>query len=582
MQWYKNLKIRTKLISAFAVVILLLAAVGLMGVLGANLINDNLEEALSVDLPALDYLIESDRDLQQLLVAERSMIFANAGSDGFKQLVADYDENLKQAQDRLAKYEALPLTDEEKTILEQYKTDRAAWEALSKQIVEGRKADTREGRRLAIDLSLNQASQAFEKMRDHLNKLQEINLAKTEAGRQEATDIYNKTFLYVVILTAAAILLVLILLSLLRKTVIRPIQIMMERGRDLSEGQADLTQRLGLKGKDELAEFAIHFDKFVERLQDMVIQVKQSSASMLDSTDQIANGSQELATRTNQQAASITQTSTALEEFTAILKQNSDQSQEANSRIGSFDHEIQGKRELIRNVTGTMNEIDSSSKKIDNIMNVINDISFQTNLLALNAAVEAARAGEAGRGFAVVASEVRNLAQKTAESSKTIQEIVTTNVNSTEKGMELVKETETFFESIMGVLGDLSDMISLIETGSREQSTGMEQINEAVMQLEQVINQNAELVGEFAATGKSIHSNARSTNELVEQFITDSSQSPAPAPAPTEKPKKKEKKRVEAKPETRTQKPAPAPESSEKPGDASDFFSSDDSDFEEF
>lgn len=581
MQGYRNLKIRTKLVSAFAIIIFLLAIVGVMGVVGVSKINTDLEKALTIDLPALDYLIESDRDLQQLLVAERSMIFANASSEDFQQLVADYGENLKQAQDRLDKYEALPLSDEEKAILERYKKDRAAWVALSTQIVDGRKADTREGRRLAIDLSLNQARLAFEKMRDHLNKLQELSLTKAENARQDAKKIYNTTFLSVVILTAAAILVVLILLSLLRKTVIQPIQNMVSRGRDLSEGQADLTKRLHLTGKDELAEFAMHFDKFLNRLQEIMIRVKKSSSEMLDSTDQISSGSQELATRTNQQAASITQTSTALEEFTAILKQNSDQSQEANARITSFDHEIQDKRELIRNVTGTMSEIDRSSKKIDNIMNVINDISFQTNLLALNAAVEAARAGEAGRGFAVVASEVRNLAQKTAESSKTIQEIVTTNVNSTERGMELVKETETFFESIMNILGELSNVMASIENGSREQSTGMDQINQAVMQLEQVINQNAELVGEFAATGNSIHSNARDTFKLVEQFITErSSQESTPESGKIDQTNKRKKEKNES--EAMAPRASSSTVSGDKPGEASDFFSADDSDFEEF
>ncbi len=581
MDFFRNMKIRVKLMLSFLIMIIFMGVIGYTGYHSTKSIQHALANIFAVQMPSIDFLIEADRDLQQLLVAERSMIFVGTDSEEFKQLLADYEENLKQAEERLGKFEALPLTDEEKNILKEYKKARAEWYALSKQIVDGRKSDTREGRRMAIDLTLAQAGKAFEIMREKLNQLQEMRLENVETEKAAAKQTFQETYIFTLIITAIAILLVFILLTLLNKTVIRPIQLMVRRGKALSEGQANLTKRLNLSGKDELAEFAFYFDKFLQRLQEIVVQVKNSSGELLESSSQVATGSQELAARTNQQAASITETSTALEEFSAILRQNSDHSRDANQRIVSFDHEIQSKRELIRNVTGTMSEIDSSSKKIDNIMNVINDISFQTNLLALNAAVEAARAGEAGRGFAVVASEVRNLAQKTAESSKTIQEIVTTNVNSTEKGMELVKETETFFESIMDILSELSNTIGTIENGSREQSTGMEQINQAVMQLEQVINQNAELVGEFAATGKAIQGNARDTFNLLEQFVTDSSgaddsvDSRADKSAKPKKEKPKEDSFTESAPPRSTA-------SSSKPEDASDFFAADEDEFEEF
>ena len=180
-----------------------------------------------------------------------------------------------------------------------------------------------------------------------------------------------------------------------------------------------------------------------------------------------------------------------MEGFTSIVKVNTDNSEEVRGKLENFNNEMQAKKDLMDNVTTTMQEIEASSKKIDNIIAVINDISFQTNLLALNAAVEAARAGEAGRGFAVVASEVRNLAQKTAESSKNIQEIVTQNVETTTKGTELVNETSDFFASIAAVLDEIALKMQEITNSSKEQLTGVEQINETVSQLEGVINQNA-------------------------------------------------------------------------------------------
>lgn len=342
-----------------------------------------------------------------------------------------------------------------------------------------------------------------------------VQIALSNESVQKAT---AKISTSMIIIVVVSFLVIGFIGNLLLSRIIKPLSNASEMMGVLSEGEGDLTARLEVNTADEVGVLAENFNNFIENLRDIMIQVKDAASEINEGTGEIAAGSEDLSTRTSEQAASITETSTTLEAFTNIVKVNTDNSAEVRSKLESFNTDMRAKKDLMDNVTSTMRKIEESSKKIDNIINVINDISFQTNLLALNAAVEAARAGEAGRGFAVVAAEVRNLAQKTAESSKTIQDIVTQNVESTKKGMELVNETSQFFSAIVSIMNELVLKITVISDGSKEQSTGVEQINQAIMQLENVINQNAALVEELSATSKSMSGNTHLLNSLVNRF----------------------------------------------------------------
>jgi len=307
----------------------------------------------------------------------------------------------------------------------------------------------------------------------------------------------------------------------LKSIIIKPINNMNLALKDLSEGEADLTQRLNKEWDDEIGRGIDLFNKFIIRVQEIISGVKQGTEEVFGASTELSSGNDDLSSRTNELAASITETSTTMEEFTSLVKTNTENAENADKTLTKFNNEVQIKSELIDNVTNTMEEISNSSKKIDNIVSVINDISFQTNLLALNAAVEAARAGDAGRGFAVVASEVRNLAGKTAESSKSIQEIVSANVTATKKGMELVKETSELFAKIITVMNDTVKKLNSITTGSREQTTGIEQINTAILQMDNVSNKNAGFVQDMAETGRRLKSSAVVLQDLVSQFKLD-------------------------------------------------------------
>lgn len=329
----------------------------------------------------------------------------------------------------------------------------------------------------------------------------------------------STTYLYFLI----SFILVLIVATVLcyfiiRKRVSTPLSLLQRELPKLAQG--DFAFRIGYTAEDEIGELSESVDDTVTALSELINRVKKSSSDIFASTEEINTATEDLAARTSEQAASITETSATMEEFTTTVQQNTQNSVEADTMLKAFNTNVREKIELVKNVTSTMTAIYDSSKQIDNIIKVINDISFQTNLLALNAAVEAARAGEAGRGFAVVASEVRNLAQKTAESSKSIQEIVENNVEATQKGMDLVKDTSEFFEKIVTDIQGTVDKVNEITQASSEQNTGIEQINTSVSYLDEASGLNAGLVEKLAVTAKSVKGNAVELQELVERFKT--------------------------------------------------------------
>jgi len=298
----------------------------------------------------------------------------------------------------------------------------------------------------------------------------------------------------------------------------RPIRATNKILEGMARGEGDLTQRLIVQTSDEVGEMAMWFNRFVEQISNIILEVRDVSSAIIQSAEDISSKSMSLHAGTNEQTGSISDTQKILKDFSGIVAETSENSSEANSILDDFNTEIQGNRKLVENVTGTMSEINSSGQKIDSIINVINDISFQTNLLALNAAVEAARAGEAGRGFAVVAAEVRNLAQKTAESSKNIQEIVSKNVVSTKRGMALVNETSAFFASILQVVVDIIGRIDQITTSAGRQAKGVEEINRSINHIDHQVTDIVKLVEDLSGSEKNLRENADKLKKLVQMF----------------------------------------------------------------
>ena len=242
----------------------------------------------------------------------------------------------------------------------------------------------------------------------------------------------------------------------------------------------------------------------VERLTEIITRIRESASTVTTGASEIAQGNADLSKRTESQASSLEETASSMEEMTSAVKQTSENSVHANELANSARGKAQEGGDVVSKAVDAMNEINQASKKISDIIGVIDEIAFQTNLLALNAAVEAARAGEQGRGFAVVAGEVRNLAQRSAGAAKEIKDLIRDSVDKVEAGTSLVNASGKTLSEIIGAVDRVSSMIQEISTAASEQSAGIDQVNSAVAQMDEMTQQNAALVEEATAAGEAM------------------------------------------------------------------------------
>jgi len=282
--------------------------------------------------------------------------------------------------------------------------------------------------------------------------------------------------------------------------------------------QGDLTQRISTVGRDELTQLMTALGGMQSALVRIVGEVRSSTDSIGTASAEIASGNQDLSTRTEQAASNLQQTASSLEQINGTVRQSADAARQASAMaVANAEVAVRGGH-VVGQVVSTMDEINHSSKKISDIIGVIDGIAFQTNILALNAAVEAARAGEQGRGFAVVAAEVRNLAQRSAEAAKEIKGLIGTSVDKVDAGTRLVAEAGSTINEIVVNAEKVSAFISEITTAATEQSAGIGQVNTAVGQLDQMTQQNAALVEQSAAAAESLKDQATRLAEVVRVF----------------------------------------------------------------
>lgn len=327
---------------------------------------------------------------------------------------------------------------------------------------------------------------------------------------------YNYAFSIGIILTFVALILCAFMIYVLYKYIMDNINKNVDFAGRLADG--DLTGRIEIKSGDEFGELASSFNKTVDNLETMMRNIQSGMTVLMQAVEEIASGNQNLSQRTAEQASSVEEIAATIEESSAAYRQNYDNAKATSSLANKSSELAKSGGTLVDDAIIMMEKVNSSSRKISEIIDLINGIAFQTNLLALNAAVEAARAGEQGRGFAVVAGEVRNLAQRAADAAKEIGQLIQESVNNATEGSERVNSSGTALKEIIESSISVNSMVSEITTGMDEQKSGLDQINSAITDLDSMTQQNAALVEEIASSSEEMRGQAMELDEMVSIF----------------------------------------------------------------
>lgn len=513
----QNLKIGTRLILSFAIMLVFIAIIAGVGIWRTQAADNTTSELTQVRL-ANERMV-SEWSKLTALNAVRTIANARLADpqtikyfeDQMKVTSAEITKLQNALKDRLTEPEA-------KRLYAVIQERRSEYVGKRNTAQEQRKAGNEAAARAFY---ANELEGLLDRYTASINDLLEY---QKELINSQASDLHNDNVVGMNILigvTVAAMALSMVLAWLITRSITTPLGSAVSFAEKVS--QRDLSGQVKIDGKDEIASLMSALQRMNANLLGVIREVKQGADSIATASSQIAAGNLDLSSRTEEQASSLAETAATMEELTTTVKQNADNARQANGLAESAASVAIRSGEVVGKVVQTMGAINSSSKQIADIISVIDSIAFQTNILALNAAVEAARAGEQGKGFAVVASEVRTLAQRSAQAAKEIKGLIDKSVSITEEGNRLVSEAGKTMEETVTSIRHVTDIMGEITAASQEQSIGIDQINMAIAQMDQVTHQNAALVQEASAASDSMQDQARHMAELVSTFrISDS------------------------------------------------------------
>ncbi|MDN8611487.1 methyl-accepting chemotaxis protein [Variovorax ginsengisoli] len=553
----KDWKIGTRLGGGFAVILALVAAIAGIGVLRLQAVGDATHEmsnrSLAKERLAAGWLLGTSTNSVRtyaLLNTDDPQV-QDYLQKGMSKISVTISETQKQLEEMLD-------TPEETALVADIKKKRADYIELRSMLLKLKAGGQRDE---AMRIARDKLVPTLDSYDASIRAILAHERAQIDKSADAIDALYRSGRVNLLVLAAIALALGSVLAWLLTRSIVQPIDEALLIADTVASG--DLSQEFETDRGGDFGRLLRGMGEMEDTLTDLVGRIKTATDSIVTASGQIAAGNQDLSSRTEEQASSLEETAASMEELTSTVKQNADNARQANQLAASASEVAVKGGEVVSQVVDTMASINASSKKIVDIIGVIDGIAFQTNILALNAAVEAARAGEQGRGFAVVASEVRSLAQRSAAAAKEIKGLIDDSVGKVGAGSALVAEAGHTMEEIVGSVKRVTDIMGEITAASQEQTSGIEQINQAITQMDQVTQQNAALVEEAAAAAASLQEQAGNLSQIVGTFKLDdggpaavvaSARTPVAAAAPSRAPS-----RPSPAPAPARSKPAPAP-----------------------
>ena len=514
LEMMRGFTIRTRMLGAIGVVMVLLSLLGGAGMLGMFRIQDMSQEFLSNAFVKSGHMAQLRTELGGIRSSEKDMVIQYEKPEEVRKAYQQWVMFIDKSKVTLGKF----VTDQNaqdaqltKSIIGHIDAYRKLFEPVARQLEAGGYDSATTANRMS-GKALAEVMEA-DKLLAQLDNLLREQANALAAAERDVADQTRWMFVAAVIL-ALVVVIPLTLLNML--SICRPLEVARQMALTIAGG--DLSHRVEVSGKDELTDLQRALDQMQQSLSTTVAQVRDASGNIATASQEIATGNQDLSARTEQTASNLQETVASLAQLTATVQQTASSSQLANQLAASASSTAVQGGEIVGQAVNSMQEISASSRKIGDIIGLIDSIAFQTNILALNAAVEAARAGEQGRGFAVVAAEVRSLAQRSAQAANEIKSLINTSVQTVDVGARQVESAGKAMQETVDSAQRVGDIIGEITAASSEQSLGISQVNQAVGDIDRMTQQNAALVEESAAAAESLREQAARLAQLVSQF----------------------------------------------------------------
>ncbi len=511
-------KISVRLAFLAAVLLALLVAMAALGVMGMRSAHQRLKTVYEDRTVAAAQIA----DVRSALLLNRIRVneaLTEPSPEHVRRLLDAIGITAAEGDKQWKAYVATNLTDEEEKLVDRLGVD------MGKLLQDGFNPTTAALRSgdlaTARQLEATRIRPLYEPVRATTEALMALQVRQAKVEYEAGVEVYERGLLLAGLLSAAGIAFAVVFSAVLIRGISRALQQAAAVSNAIAAG--DLSGRVDAAGRDEISRMLGSLATMKDNLVRIVGQIRQGSQGVAAASAEIAQGNQDLSSRTESQASALEETASSMEQFSSTVRQNAENASQANQLAQAASTVAVDGGEIIAKVVQTMRGINDSSRKIADIISVIDGIAFQTNILALNAAVEAARAGEQGRGFAVVAAEVRNLAGRSAVAAKEIKTLIGDSVARVEEGTALVDQAGATMTEVVGSVRRVTDIMGEISTASREQSQGVSQVGQAVSQMDQATQQNAALVEQIAAAAASLHNQAQQLVQTVAVFTLEPS-----------------------------------------------------------